>query len=44
MLFRSVVEDAERGWGALLKKGVDFIQTDWLLSCKAYLESKEGKV
>lgn len=29
------------GWGWLIDKNVDFIQTDWLLMVKMYMESKE---
>ena len=29
------------GWGWLVDRGADFIQTDWLLSLKAYLEGRK---
>ena len=33
--------DPDFGWGWLVDKGADFIQTDWLLSLKAYLEGRK---
>lgn len=39
----SLTESPELGWGWLVGKHVDFIQTDWLLSLRAYLE-KRGAV
>ena len=37
----SVVEDEQKGWGWLAKRGFDIIQTDFLPLCKMFLE-KEG--
>ncbi|MBQ8319620.1 MAG: glycerophosphodiester phosphodiesterase family protein [Clostridia bacterium] len=34
----SLSDSPEKGWGWLMNKKVDFIQTDWLLPLKAYLE------
>lgn len=31
----------ERGWGVLIDRGFDFIQTDWLYALKCYLESNK---
>lgn len=36
----SLTESPEKGWGWLIDKGVDFIQTDWLLMLKAYLAKR----
>lgn len=36
----SLTESPELGWGWLLDKHVDFIQTDWLMSIRAFLESR----
>lgn len=35
----SLTKSVDLGWGWLVKKNVDFIQTDWLLPLKLYLES-----
>jgi len=37
----SMVEDEEKGWGWLARRGFDIIQTDFLLPCRQFLE-KEG--
>ena len=39
----SLVKSPELGWGWLIDKGVDFIQTDWLMPLKAYMERKCAK-
>ena len=39
----SLKEDPDKGWGWLIDKGVDFIQTDWLLMLKSYIEEREQK-
>jgi hypothetical protein len=31
----------DQGWGWLIDKNVDFIQTDWLLMLKNYIESRK---
>lgn len=36
----SMVESPDKGWGWLLDKNVDFIQTDWLLALRGYVESR----
>ena len=36
----SLTEDPEKGWGWLLDRQVDFIQTDWLLALKGYMEKR----
>ena len=36
----SLTVSADEGWGWLIDKGADFIQTDWLLPLKAYAEKK----
>ena len=36
----SLTEDPEKGWGWLLDRQVDFIQTDWLLALKEYMEKR----
>ena len=36
----SLSKDPALGWGWLCDKGVDFIQTDWLLMLKTYLENR----
>ena len=36
----SLTESGDKGWGWLIDKNVDFIQTDWLLALKKYLESR----
>lgn len=37
----SLTTDPERGWGWLLDKKIDFLQTDWLLAVKAYLKTRK---
>lgn len=39
----SLSKSPELGWGWLIDKGVDFIQTDWLMPLKAYMERKCAK-
>ena len=34
-------EDMEKGWGWLARRGFDFIQTDWPLMLKIYLEEQK---
>ena len=36
----SLTDSPERGWGWLCDRGADFIQTDWLIPAKQYLENK----
>ena len=36
----SVGGNPDAGWGWLMDKGVDFIQTDWLLSLKQYMATR----
>ena len=36
----SLTKSPELGWGWLIDRGVDIIQTDWLLCAKAYASSK----
>ena len=36
----SLTDDPDKGWGWLIDKGFDFIQTDWLLMVKNYIESR----
>ncbi len=38
----SVADSPDKGWGWLIDKNVDFIQTDWLLALKCYLASREN--
>ena len=37
----SVSDSPDKGWGWLVDRDVDFIQTDWLLALKCYLDSKK---
>ncbi len=37
----SLRDDPEKGWGWLLDKNVDFIQTDWLLMLKDYINNRK---
>lgn len=37
----SLMEDPEKGWGWFLDKNVDFIQTDWLLPLRIYMEKRK---
>lgn len=34
----ALTEDPDKGWGWLIEKGFDFIQTDWLLAIKNYIK------
>ena len=36
----SLVETPDKGWGWLIDKKVDFIQTDWLLALRLYVEGR----
>ena len=36
----ALCEDMEKGWGWLARRGFDFIQTDWPLMLKMYLEEQ----
>ncbi|MBQ2809886.1 MAG: glycerophosphodiester phosphodiesterase family protein [Clostridia bacterium] len=36
----SLYDDPEKGWGWILDKNVDFIQTDWLLMLKDYIAKR----
>lgn len=36
----SVADSPDKGWGWLIDKNVDFIQTDWLLALKCYMKAK----
>ena len=38
----SLTDDPAKGWGWLIDKGFDFIQTDWLLMVKNYIESRKN--
>ena len=40
---RALTGDPDFGWGWLVEKHVDFIQTDWLLAIKDYLKKYEVK-
>ena len=37
----SLTDSPKKGWGWLVDKNVDFIQTDWLLMAKKYLEERK---
>lgn len=37
----SLWDDPKKGWGWLLDKKVDFIQTDWLLMLKDYIQNRK---
>lgn len=37
----SLTDDPDKGWGWLIDKGVDFIQTDWLLALRSYIDSRK---
>lgn len=37
----SLTDDPAKGWGWLIDKGFDFIQTDWLLMVKNYIERRK---
>ena len=36
----SLTDDPAKGWGWLIDKGFDFIQTDWLLMIKSYIAGR----
>ena len=36
----SLTDNPDKGWGWLIDKGFDFIQTDWLLMVKNYIEAR----
>ena len=38
---RSLIESPEEGWGWLIDRGMDFIQTDWLSMLKNYIENRK---
>ena len=37
----SVADSPDKGWGWLIDKNVDFIQTDWLLALKCYMQARK---
>jgi len=37
----SLTDSPDKGWGWLIDKNVDFIQTDWLLALKGYISSRK---
>ena len=37
----SLYDDPDKGWGWLIDKGFDFIQTDWLLMLKDYITNRK---
>lgn len=37
----SLTDSPEKGWGWMIDKGADFIQTDWLLMLKQYISTRE---
>lgn len=39
----SLVDSPEKGWGWLADKNIDFIQTDWLLDLRCYMERREKR-
>jgi glycerophosphoryl diester phosphodiesterase len=39
----SLYDHPDKGWGWLLDKNIDFIQTDWLLMLKNYIAERENK-
>ena len=39
----AVTGEMDRGWGWLIDKGFDIIQTDWCLMLKSYIKKKTGK-
>ena len=39
----SLYDHPDKGWGWLLDKNVDFIQTDWLLMLKNYIAERKSK-
>ena len=36
----SVTEDPDKGWGWVVEKGFDIIQTDWTLALRQYLQNR----
>ena len=36
----SLCDSPDKGWGGLIDKKVDFIQTDWLAPLKSYMEHR----
>ena len=36
----SLTDNPDKGWGWLIDKGFDFIQTDWLLMIKEYIANR----
>lgn len=38
---RSLTESPDAGWGWLIDRGMDFIQTDWLLMLERYIRSRK---
>lgn len=36
----SLTDSPDKGWGWLIDKGMDFIQTDWLLMLRNYIENR----
>ena len=39
----SLTEDPDLGWGWLIRKKVDIIQTDWPLMLKQYIDSRKQR-
>ena len=39
----SLICGEDKGWGELIEKNVDFIQTDWLMPLRSYIMQKLGK-
>jgi len=39
----SLTDDPEKGWGWLIDRGFDFIQTDWLLALRTYTSKRNQK-
>ena len=37
----ALTQDKDNGWGWIIDKGADFIQTDWLLMLKKYINSRK---
>ena len=37
----SLTGDHDKGWGWMLDKNADFIQTDWLLMLKDYINNRK---
>ena len=36
----SLIENPDKGWGWLMDKGFDIIQTDWAPQCNAYVKKR----